>query len=455
MLQDKHFEELFNRISSFLEDDELQADEAIKYDIKLSFLSLHAVEQADIISELKYKQRAQFISIVSNDIDAEILTYLDKAILLDFPGIVGKEVFGKMISLLSVNDAVDVLDTFPKEEKKELIDFVQYKKRIKIKQLLSYPKDSVGRNMNTDFLSISEIFTIKQATEYLYKNIKSVELELKNINLFVKNREGRVVGTVSILDLLKAKQDDIVSKHLHEIKHFVNTYEDISETAESFIEYNLQIIPVLDVNSKMVGVLELNDIANLIKEKTEKSLLMTAGVFEAKKEGVVGLAKARFTWLFVNFITASIASSVITIFEPLVASFAVLATLTPIVASIGGNTGNQSSAVIIRSLAVKDFEASEVINEMATALLNSILFSLIAFILSYVLHHNFLLSLSFGLAIFVNINVGAIIGSSVPVLISKLKIDPALCSSIFVPMMTDMIGFFSFLGISYLLFTSI
>jgi magnesium transporter len=204
----------------------------------------------------------------------------------------------------------------------------------------------------------------------------------------------------------------------------------------------------------MIGVLELNDIANLIKEKTEKSLLMTAGVFEAKKEGVVGLAKARFTWLFVNFITASIASSVITVFEPLVASFAVLATFTPIVASIGGNTGNQSSAVIIRSLAIKAFEGKAVLNEMATALLNSVLFSSIAFILSYALHHNLLLSLSFGLAIFININVGAIIGSSIPVLISKLKIDPALCSSIFVTMMTDMIGFFSFLGIAYLLFSS-
>lgn len=453
-MHEKQFDEVFGHISSFLEDKELQEDEGFKHSIKSSFLSLHASEQADLISELKPKQRAKFLSFVGNDIDADVLAHFERAVLIDFAENVGKETFGTMLSLLNVNIAVDVLEEFSKDFRKEILEFIQYKKRIKIKRLLSYPKDTVGRNMSIDFLSIPQDFTVKDTMEYLHRNVRGVEQDIKNTQIFVKNKEERVIGTVSIFELIKLKHLEPITSCMRPIRHFVNTFDDITEVVESFIEYHLQIIPVIDVNSKLVGVLELENIASIIKEEAEKNILMPAGVFEANKEGVIGNSKARFAWLFVNFLTASTASSVITIFEPLVASFAVLATLTPIVASIGGNTGNQSSAVIIRSLAIRDFESRRVFLEVATAFLNSILFASIAFILSYVLHRNFLLSLSFGLAIFVNINIGGMIGSAVPLIINKLKVDPALCSSIFVTMMTDMIGFFSFLGIAYLLFTS-
>jgi magnesium transporter len=451
-MKEFHFNDLQKGISDLLEElEDVTSNSNLRNEIKLNFLHLHATEQAEIITELKPKQRAKFISIVSNDIDAEILTHLDRAILLDFFETVGKQTFGKMLSVIKPLDSVYILEDFSKEVKNEILDFVQYKKRIKIEQMLSYPKDSVGRNMNTEFLNINEKATAEEVIEYVKKNSKNSDNSLKNSYIFITNNEGRLLGDVSIFEIIKLKKTELAITCINKLKHFVNIYDEISEVSEMFIEYNLQIIPVIDVNSKMIGILDLNEIASIIKEEAEKNFFMHTGVFNAKKEGVFGLAKARFSWLFVNFLTASTASSIITVFEPLVASFAVLATLTPIVASIGGNTGNQSSAVVIRSLAINDFELKDVLTEVLTALLNSVFFCLIAFILSYAFYHNFWLSLSFSLAIFVNINVGGIIGSLMPALLHKLNIDPALCSSIFVTMMTDMLGFFSFLGIAYLI----
>jgi magnesium transporter len=450
-MEEKHYQEIFMHIESFLEDEDLQNDDSFKRKLHSNFLSLHGSEQADLISDIKIKKRARFIELIISDIDPEILIHLEKPVLQDFVDIVGNAEFGKLLSGLNVNLAVLVLDEFSKDFKKEILEFIQYKKRIKIKRLLSYPEDSVGRSMNMDYFSIQSNFTVKETMDYLHKNIKSNDKDVKNIEVFVTDEEERVIGSISIFDIIKLRPTDLIKSSIRKLTHIFNTYDDISEAVEIFIEYHLQIAPIIDVNSKLVGVLEINNVANLIKEEAEKSLLMQAGVFEAKKAGIFWLMKARFTWLFINFLTASAASSLITFFEPLVASFAVLAVLTPIVASIGGNTGNQGSTVIIRSLATKEFEPKLIIREILVSGMNSIAFSLIAFLVSYMIYQNPLLSLSFGLAIFINLNTGGIIGTITPLIVNKFNIDPALCSSIFITMITDMMGFFSFLGIAYML----
>ena len=452
--KDKQFDELFAKVEAFLEDKELQEDEQFIHDVKFTFLNLDASEQADLISQIKPKKRKKFIDVVANDIDADILSHLEKAVLIDFVEVIGNETFARMLSLLSINDEIDVLEEFPKEFRKEILEFIQYKKRIKIKRLLSYPQESVGRNMSMDFLSVPVYFTVKETMEYLHKNVKVNEKNIKNTEIFVLNEEEKIVGSISVFQLIRLKQADLIKDKLSPVKYILNTYEETSEAIEKFIEHNLQIMPVLDVNSKFVGVLEINNVLNLIQEESEKNLLMPAGVFEATQEGIFGRAKARFVWLFVNLITASIAASVVSVFEPLVAMFAVLASLMPIVASIGGNTGNQASAVIIRSLATKEFSSKLVLTEVLTSFVNSLFFAVFSFGATYLIHGNLNLSISFGLAILINLNIGSLFGSFVPLVVSKFKIDPAFCSSIFVTMITDTSGFFCFLGIAYFLLGS-
>lgn len=449
--EDKKFEDILSRALMFTTDEELEFDENFKHNLKSSFFSLQATDQAEMISSIKGKKRPKFISFISNDIDAEVLLHLDKAILLDFVDIIGSETLGKMLSVLSVNMIVDVLSEFSKEFRKEALEFVGYKKRLKVKKLFAYPEGSVGRYMSFEYLSIPSSFLVKDVIEYLRKNTKADMRNIKNAEIFVLSPENKIIGSISILDVLKLQHQDVITHIIRPYLYILNTYDDITEAIEYFIEYHMQIIPVVDSSNEIIGALEINNITSLIKDEAEKNLFAPAGVFEAKKEGVFGVAKARFAWLFINFITASSAASVISSFEPLISTFAVLASLTPIVASVGGNTGNQTSAVIIRSLAVREFEISQIVREMLTCFLNAVLFGLMAFIVSYAIYKNFLLSLSFGLAIFINLNLGGVVGSVIPFTLYKLKIDPALCSSIFVTMMTDMAGFFSFLGIAYLL----
>jgi magnesium transporter len=447
----KQIQEFLSQVNVFLEDIELKEDASFSSELHSSFFSFHTSDQAEIISSLKGEKRDKFIEAVLADIDAEVLLHFEKAVLHDFVDFVGNEVFGKMLSVLDINMAVSVISDFPKDFKKEILEFVQYKKRIKIKRLLAYPTDSVGRNMSMDFLSIPAYFTVKDTMNYLHKTIKKYDREAKNLEIFVISEDGKIAGTVSIFDLIRLKGADLIKENMRPIVHILNTYDSTAEAIEIFIEYHLQVIPVVDSNQHIAGVLEINNVTNLIRDEAEKNLLMPAGVFETTKEGIFGLAKSRFTWLFINLITASLASSVISGFEHLVASFAVLAVFTPIVASIGGNTGNQTSAVMIRSLAINEFEPKLILREILATLINAICFSFICFIISYAIYRNLMLSLSFGLAIFITLNVAGFIGSCVPVLISKLKIDPALGSSIFLTMVTDMTGFFSFLGIAYLL----
>ena len=450
-MEDKKFNEVIYSIEAFLKDEDLRHDVLFANNIKSTFLTLDAPLQAEIISKLTTKNRANFIPFIVNDLNADIILHLEISILHDFIHIVGNKIFGTMLSLVSINSAVSVLQELSQDFTTKILDFVQYKNRIKIKYLLSYPLDSVGRNMSVDFLRISNTFNVKQAIEFIKKNVSFREQESKNTEIFVVDEKGKAVGNVSIFDLLKFQQSSSIIECIRPIKYIVNTYDNIFEVMEDFFEYNLRVVPVVDVNSEMVGVLELSNVSHLIKEEAEKDLFMSAGVFEAKHKSIFGNAKARFIWLFVNFLTASTAASIIRIFEPLLSSFITLAALMPIVASIGGNTGNQASAVIIRSIAIKDFSAKQIFQECATAFLNSVLFFFIAFIISFILYRNLLISLSFGLGIIININIGSFLGSLIPVFINKLKIDPAFCSSIFTTMVTDMMGFFSFLGIAYLL----
>lgn len=450
-MEDNQLQELLNQITAFLEDEDLKADEAFKAQIRSTFFSLHASDQAEVVSYFKSEKRDTLVDLVINDIDAEILLHFEKAILHDFAEHIGNEVFGKMLSILNVNLSVIVLSDFSKDFKKEILEFIHFRKRIIIKKLLSYPAESVGRNMNMDFLSIPDNFTVRETLDYIQKNIKTNDRDAKNLELFVLSENRNVIGSISIFELIKLRQHEYVKDNLKKVNHVASTFDKINEIVEEFIEYHLQVVPVVDSNNELVGILEINNIANLIKEQAEKSLLAYAGVFESAKEGLFARARVRFPWLFINLMTASFAASLISFFEPLVASFATLAVLTPIVASIGGNTGNQTATVIIRSLAINDFDAKLAFKEILASLINSIGFLSIAFLATYLIYRNIMLSTSFALSIFINLNMGSIVGALVPILINKLKVDPALCSSIFLTMITDMIGFFSFLGIAYFL----
>lgn len=450
-MEDKQFEELLSQIEDFLENSPLNVISTLPDNIYSAFTALHPSEQADIITELKGKERDIFINLTLPEIDPDILLHFDKAILNDFAEHIGNEKFGKMLSAMAVNQTVSVLSDFSKDKKRRILEFVQFRKRFHVKKLLSYPEESAGRHMNTDFASISENATIKEMLEYMKKYIKNTKTTANNFEVFALAKGHTIAGSLSLLEAFKLKPGDKIKSHIKKITHAASTFDDISEVIDEFIEYKLQVIPVVNGNQELVGILEINNIAELIKEEAEKNLLAPVGVFETTKEGIFGLARARFAWLFINLITASAASSLISIFEPLVASFATLAVLTPIVASIGGNTGNQSSAVIIRSLAINEFEPRLVIKELMVSSINSVCLCCISFIMSYLIYRNFPLSLSFSLAILINLIMGGVMGTSIPILLTKLKLDPALCSSIFLTMFTDMTGFFSFLGIAYFL----
>jgi magnesium transporter len=440
--------EFVERITKAIEASDVAALRALAGD-------LHEADMGALLEALDAEQRPQLIELMGSDFDFTALTQVDDTVRDDILDELPAETVAEGVRELDSDDAVEILEDLPKEDQAEILDQLPATERVAIARGLDYPEDSAGRRMQTEIIAVPPTWTVGQAIDYMRE---TSDLPDRFFEIYVVDDAQRFLGAVSLDRLLRAKRPVAVSELMDEDRHRVRATDDQEEVARLFERYDLVAVPVVDADDRLVGVITHDDIVDVIEEEAEEDIKALGGVSgeEELSDTVATIAKGRFLWLFANLLTALAASWVISRFEGSIEKMVSLAVLMPIVASMGGNAGTQTMTVAVRALATRDLSPANVgrvvRRELLVGLLNGLCFAVILGAIAAAWFQIAGLSMVIGLAMVCVLTAAALGGIFIPLILVRLGVDPAVSSGPFVTTITDVIGFFSFLGIATLWF---
>jgi magnesium transporter len=415
---------------------------------------LHEADMGDLIEALEPEQRPRLVELLGIDFDFTALTEVDDAVRDEILDELPPQAVAKGVSELESDDAVAILEDLPKEEQAEILEQLPQPDRAALARSLDYPEESAGRRMQTEFIAVPPAWNVGQAIDYMRE---TSELPERFFELYVTDESGRFRGAVPLDRLLRSKRPVPISDLMEPERHRIRANEDQEEVARMFQRYDLVAAPVVDADDRLVGIITFDDVADVIEEEAEEDIKALGGVRDEElSDSVWKIARGRFNWLLVNLATAFLASSVLGLFEGQLQKMVALAVLAPIVASQGGNATTQTMTVAVRALATRDLtdtNAWRVISrELMVGLLNGVAFAVITGAAAYVWFQVPGLGFVIGLAMICNLLAAALGGILIPLILHRLRFDPAVASSPFVTTVTDVVGFFSFLGIATLWF---
>ena len=352
---------------------------------------------------------------------------------------------------MSSDELTDLVGALDEEETRSVLKKINEEDRKDVYKLLSYEPDTAGGIMATEFVSIRENKTIEKTLKYLQKEAPDAE---SAYYLYVINKENVLKGVVSLRDIVCNDFDTKISEITNTNVISVPYYMDQEEVAIKFEKYGFMTMPVVDENNKILGIVTVDDIVEVMQEETTEDIHRLGGVDEEEKvDGSLrDSIKSRLPWLIVNLITAILAASVVGAFEGTISQVVTLATFMPIVAGMGGNAGTQSLTIVVRGIALGELDKDNgmriFIKELLVGLTTGIVIGAIIAVLGFMWERNFVFGIVIGLAMILNMMVATMSGFIVPVILKKLKVDPALASAVFVTTVTDVLGFFFFLGLA-------
>jgi magnesium transporter len=415
---------------------------------------LHEADMGDLIEALEPEQRPRLVSLLGIDFDFTALTEVDDAVRDEILDELPPQAVAKGVSELESDDAVAILEDLPKEEQAEILEQLPQPDRATLARSLDYPEESAGRRMQTEFIAVPPAWNVGQAIDYMRE---TSELPERFFELYVTDESGHFRGAVPLDRLLRSKRPVPISDLMEPERHRIRADEDQEEVARMFQRYDLVAAPVVDADDRLVGIITFDDVADVIEEEAEEDIKALGGVRDEElSDSVWKIARGRFSWLLVNLATAFLASSVLGLFEGQLQKMVALAVLAPIVASQGGNATTQTMTVAVRALATRDLSDTNawrvITRELMVGLLNGIAFAVITGVAAYVWFRVPGLGLVIGLAMICNLVAAALGGILIPLVLNRLKFDPAVASSPFVTTVTDVVGFFSFLSIATLWF---
>ena len=414
-----------------------------------SFKEMHPADTADIIEHLSENDRESLIKLNNFKIDPEVFIELNESIQSEIIKYLSSESIVMILKNLESDDAIQILENIDEKNKNAILGSLPPKDRFALLESLSYPEDSAARIMQREFTAIPSNWSVGQTIDYLREN---KDLPEEFLEIFIVDNEFKPLGTVPSSKVLRAPRDSKMVSIMSETQLSIPVDMDKEEVGHLFENYNLNSACVVDKNNKLVGMITSDDVLTVLKEEAEEDALRLAGVGdEVITDGVVKKTKRRFNWLLLNLFTAFIATWVISLFGATIEQMVALAFLMPIVASMGGNAGMQTLAVTVRTLATNDLTEnnfkSNVVKELNIGILNGIIFAVISAIVVQLWFDDIKLSMIISISMILNMIVAGLFGILVPVTLKKMKIDPAIASSVFVTTITDVIGFLSFLGV--------
>lgn len=436
-----------NRILNSLEND-------LTTQVKKLFLELHPADQADFASSLNFDQRIKLVAIIANEFDPEILTYLDDKLKGEIIEMLGSENSAKAIDQLEVEDAVQVIETLENEGISEILDHVSEEKRSEIEEALSYPENSIGRLMQQNFIAVKQDWSVAQATYHL-QNTPDLPDDFNNI--VIVDDYFHPISEVSVSKILKSKKQILMLEIMSDKEELkvLSANMDKEEGAQLFTKYSLDYAPVVDEKGVLVGVIYANDIIDIIQEEAEEDILLLGGVrYTNLHASSFSTARSRISWLSSGLITNLFSATIIAFFASEIQKIVALASLLPIVSSISGNSGTQALTVLVRAIATQEIKNVSLwkilFKEILVGLMNGLTIATVAGTACYIWQNNLYLSLVFSGAILFAITFSSFLGVFIPLLLYRLKFDPAISSGIFLTTLTDMFSFLTLLGLAAL-----
>ncbi|MGK2922284.1 MAG: magnesium transporter [Methyloceanibacter sp.] len=430
--------------------DALEADDTAR--VRALTLDLHEADLADLIQLLRPEERAELIAALGEDFKAAALPELDEAVRDQVLEDMAPEQVAEALQQLDSDEAVYLLEDLDKGDQKDILAKLPYFERIALQRSLEYPEDSAGRIMQTDLIAVPPFWSVGQTIDYMRV---AEDLPDRFYEIFVVDPAYHLIGSVALNRLLRSKRPTTIESITDEGLRPIMVEADQEEVARQFERYNLTSAPVIDEDKRLVGVITADDVVEVVQEEASEDILAMGGVGgESVSDTVWETTRLRFTWLFANLITAILASMVISVFEATIEQMVALAVLMPIVASMGGNAGTQTMTVAVRALATQDLgrvnAVRVIIRESAVGLLNGLLFAVIMGGIAYFWFGSDELGLVIGVAMVVNLCAAALAGILIPLGLEALDLDPAIASGVFVTTVTDVVGFFAFLGLAAL-----
>lgn len=417
------------------------------------FEDLHEADIADLLEQLHSEDRRAVVQLWGDRLDAGVLTELEEGvrdvIMADTPD----DVLAHAIKELETDDLVYLVEDLEDDQKDKILDSLDGADRVAVEQSLQYDENTAGRLMQREIVVAPDHWTAGDVIDYLRSSDHLPEVFYEVI---ITDLMMHPVGTVALCTILGTQRAVKLTDIMNEDFRTIPVGQEQEDVAYAFNQYNLVSAPVVDHNNRLVGVITIDDAMEVLEDEAEEDMKRLAGVGDEELSSRVWeITKLRFPWLAVNLVTSILASLVIAVFADTIETIVALAVLMPIVASMGGNAGTQSLTVAVRAIATRDLTTANakriVLRETLVGLVNGVLFALIIGVVGYVWFGSLMLGVVLGLAMVANLLVAGMAGILIPISLDKLGADPALASGAFVTTVTDIVGFFAFLGLAAVL----
>jgi magnesium transporter len=429
-------DEFLNHLSELIS---LNNDDAITS----LFEEVHFADIAEVLEELDFEAAIFIIKLLDSEKTSEILTELDENIREKILENLSAKEIAEEVEEMDSDDAADIIGALSEERQERVINAIQDDElAADIKELLSYKDDSAGSLMAKELVKVYETWTVAGCMRRIRGQAKDVT---RVHSIYVVDKEDKLVGRLSLKDLIIAKSDQKIADISKSKVDAVNVNEDDEEVAKIMIKYDLEAIPVVDDNNVLVGRITIDDIVDVLKEEAERDYQMAAGLTQDvdSDDSILDLTKARLPWLFLGLLGGVGAFIILEGFQGVFTKYATLFFFTPLIAAMAGNVGVQSSAIIVQGLANDDVKGSiksRLFKEMLLAALNGVILALFLFLFVWVYEGKINVALAISVSLVVVIIIAGLIGTFVPLFLNKRGIDPAIATGPFITTSNDIFG---------------
>lgn len=421
------------------------------HDATALFDQYHSVDIDEVLEDLEPTDLQFFLFMLNAEQVANLIENADPDLQPKMTRFYSTKELIEIFSFMTNADVADLLGFMSTKRRKEVLNYMKASESDILKMILSYEDDSAARIMTTEFISLRQSLTVREALLKIKEIAPTTEI-IESI--FITDDLHRIQGIVNLRDILVAPGfkplADLVENH----PFFVYADQDQEEAANLIYKYDLKYLPVVNKNMAILGVITSDDIIDVMEEEHNEDILAMGGVSKDEEfdSNFFHSIKSRLPWLVINLVTAFMASAVVSMFESTISQVVALAAAMPIVTGMGGNAGNQALSIVLTSLARDEITLEDdlplIIKEVGLGIFNGAIIGLIAGIVLYLKYHNVFLGLIILAAMILNMVIAGVVGFLLPLIFDKMKIDPAISSPIFLTTATDICGFFIFLGLA-------
>ncbi|MDA8914171.1 magnesium transporter [Amylibacter sp.] len=410
----------------------------------------HPADIADLFEQINPHSRSALMELWGKEMDGEVFAEMDEGLSGELIEEMSDEVVSLVLKDLETDDVVDLLEDLEKDEQNRLIDVLDASGQIAVLNSLKYPEGTAGRLMARELVMAPTHWNVGQTIDNLRK---SKNLPSQFYDVVVVDPMSKPIGKVTLSTLLRARRSTPLIDLVDEEFRTIPVSQSQEDVAYAFNQYNMVSAPVVDDENRLVGVITMDDAMEVLGDEADEDIKLLGGVGdESLTDTILVTARQRFPWLGINLLTSILASIVIAQFSSTIEAIVALAVLMPIVASMGGNAGTQTLTVAVRALATKDLTSANawrvIRREALVGLLNGLVFAIIIGLIGYYWYGFAMLGAVLAMAMILNLLMAGLAGILVPLMLDKFKMDPALGSSALVTTVTDIIGFFAFLGLA-------